>query len=81
MCTEKNVIFRFNYLYILNYTNNINLIWRDNVFDYVNRNIQYMTMSVFTCTEYLKSKTLSTGWSLDLSDKPVEIVDNYKLNY
>lgn len=70
MCTEKNVIFRFNYLYILNYTNNINLIWRDNVFDYVNRNIQYITMSVFTCTEYLKSKKLSTGWSLDLSDKP-----------
>lgn len=51
------------------------------MFDYVNRNIQYMTMSVFTCTEYLKSKKLSTGWSLDLSDKPVEIVDNYKLNY
>lgn len=42
-------------------------------------------MSVFTCTEYLKSKKLSkqvcTWWSLDLLDKPVEIVDNYKFNY
>lgn len=47
----------FNYLYILINTNNIDLIWRDNVFDHVNRNIQYITMSVFTCTEYLKSKT------------------------
>lgn len=31
--------FWFNYLYILIYINNINLSWRDNVFDYVNRNI------------------------------------------
>lgn len=72
-------------MYILINTNNIDLIWRDNVFDHVNRNIQYITMSVFTCTEYLSPKQLSkqvcTGWSLDLSDKPVEIVDNYKLNY
>lgn len=51
--------FRFNYLYILIYTNNINLIWRDNVFEHLNRNIQYIKMSVFTCTEYLKSKKLS----------------------
>lgn len=40
-----------------------------------------MIMFVFICIEYFKFKKFLIGWSLDLLDKFVEIVDNYKLNY
>lgn len=65
--------------------NNIDLYQRENVFEHVNRNIQYIWINKCTCTEYFKSKTRSkqvyTGlvFFLDLLDKPVGLVD--KLNY